>query len=410
MLKGGQNSGQLAPRGVHVSTQVYGKAVKLVYGLNQITPDLVWYNDWEVDNSPTNGRLFTVTGGSSKKKGGKKGNIHYYSAAVDFLFGHAPILGILSAWYNNQRLGCIIGSASGFISGGSFSFSPQAGDSLVVLPETVPSSPAYVITVPNFVSDGQTTENNTGVYDNTMGRWLVSSDPSLPPGPNQYTVDGGGNYTFDAAQAGHSVNIRYRKLGSAGDLAILAGIVAVTVNEAIPPTTFNDYGAPSGITMAGHWDRPLWNSRFAVPGRVDSEAFRARDPYSFHWDGYSAEVTFPADLEGYPVTVYYAVPVINKSNGNFYSSTITPLALLNLEFENSCGSGSEYTNHPEQQVINKWCAGAGSTRFDFGASNAMPNLLLEAIGAFTCWPNGDCDVADVVTDIVLSGPVLGAGL
>ena len=80
--------------------------------------------------------------------------------------------------------------------------------------------------------------------------------------------------------------------------------------------------------------------------------------------------------------------------------------MLNLEFEQAMGSGAEYANHPEQQVVQSWCAGLGSTQFDLSMANAMPNLNLETIGAFTQWPNGDADVADIVADIVASGPVI----
>src|ERR1035438_4195487 len=192
MLKGKSNTASVAPRGVHISTSIYAKAVKLVYGLCQITPDLIWYNDWKVTGSPTNGALFQVTGGSSKKKGSKKGDIKYYSAAIDVLLGHAPLAGILTAWYNNQRLSVQHCSSSGFVAGNSFHFTPRAGESIAKVTAVVSGSLA--ISVPNFVSDGQTTLNNTGVYDDTRGRWLVSSDPTLPPGPNQYTVDDSGNY------------------------------------------------------------------------------------------------------------------------------------------------------------------------------------------------------------------------
>jgi hypothetical protein len=406
MLKGKSNTASVAPRGIHVSTSIYAKAVKLVYGLCQITPDLIWYNDWKVTGSPTNGALFQVTGSSSKKKGSKKGSIKYYSAAVDILLGHAPLVGILTAWYNNQRLGVQHCSSSGFVSGDSFHFTPSAGESIA---KVVVTLSGLSVSVPDFVSDGQTTQNNTGVFDDTRGRWLVSSDPTLSPGPNQYTVDDAGNYAFNAAQLGHSVTIIYRKFGG-GTAGVLAGIFAVSINEAIPVTMFNDFGAPGSVTVAGHWDRPLWNKAFPVPGLIDAGSNAARDPYSWSADpGGDSTVTFPdSRFDGMPVTVYYGVPVINKADGTFYSSHITPLALLNLEFEAACGSGSEYVNHSDQQDINAWCCGAGSTSFDLGTANAMPNLLLEAIGAFTCWPNGDAHVADIITDIVMSGPILPA--
>lgn len=405
MLKGGKNSGQITPRGIHVSTEVMGKALKLLYGLVQTSPDLIWYNNWETNSYTSNQQLYQVTGGTSKKKGQKKSGVNYYSAAIDCVLCHAPAAGVYTAWYNNQRLGCLISSASGFIYGGSFTFVPIGGESLVTLTYTVPAAEPYVITVPDFVSDGQTTQNNTGVYDNTLGLWLVSGDPLYPPGVNQYTVDDLGDYTFNEAQAGQSVNISYRKAGG-GSPGVLAGILAVTINETIPTQNFNDFGSPGEVTMSGHWDRPLWNRGFSVPGVITPDGPTLRDPYSWSWDGTDPTVYFPTnDFDGYPVTVYYAIPVINNSDGSFYSSSITPLALLALEFEPACGSGSEYTYYPAQQDINSWAVGVGSIQFDLGTANAMPNMQLEVVGTFTVWPNGDAHVCDVLTDVIMSGPI-----
>jgi len=225
-----------------------------------------------------------------------------------------------------------------------------------------------------------------------------------PPGVGQYSWSAGGVYTFNSAQAGQSVTIKYRKTGT-GSSATLAGIFAATVAE-IFSTTFDDYGAPGSQTVYGTWERPLWNAAFAVPGRIDAGAYRARDPYTWWWDGVHAIAFFPAGLEGLPVTVYYGVPAIVRSDGSFFSSTHTPLEILNLEFERVLGSGSEYTNHPDQQVIQDWCSGVSSVRFDLGMANSLPNVNLEVIGTFTQWPNGDCDVADIIADIIASGPVL----
>jgi hypothetical protein len=325
VIKGGATAGQQAPYGIHITTSVYGKAIKLVYGLGLVGPDLIWYNNWEKSSSPSNSALYAVTGGSTKKKsggggkkGGKSGSTSYYSASVDFVLGHAPIIGVLAAYYQNQKFACPIQSASGVVADGAFSWTPPTG-------------------------------------------------------------------------------------------GIVAGVVAVTVAETYS-ATFNDYGGPGEITQSGTWQVPLWNQQFAVPGNIDpTTAFNARDPYSYAWDGADPIIAVPSALNGKTVTVYYGVPQILYSDGNFYSSHTTPLALLNLELELACGSGSEYATQPSQQVINTFCAGVGSVKFDLGAANAIPNLNLECIGAFTLWPNGDCDIADIITDLCMSGPVLVGG-
>jgi hypothetical protein len=313
VIKGGLTSGQQAPNGIHISTGVYGKAIKLVYGLCLVSPDLIWYNDWVVSSHSSNPDLLNVTGGGAKKSG-KKGSTSYYSAAIDMVLGHAPIIGVLAAYYNNQKFACPIVSATGVIAAESFEIPVASG-------------------------------------------------------------------------------------------GIVAAVVAVTVSEAFT-ATFNDFGGNGTETINSTWNRPLWNSAFAVPGNINpTVAFNARDPYTFTWNG-ATGITVPAALNGLPVTVWYATPQIVKANGRFYSSTVTPLALLNMEMEFACGSGSEYVNHPAQQITNSFCSGVASVQFDLGAANAVPNLNLECMGAFTLWPNGDCDVADIITDICTSGPVL----
>ncbi len=400
MLKGGMNSaGMTKPHGINISSSAYGRAVKLLYGLCQAAPDLVWYNDWRSSDHPSNANLASVLGAGGKKKTTKKGGIKYYSAAVDLLLGHAPVRGVFTAWYNNLKLAVVIGSASGVISGGQFSFTPTGGASETVV-DAFPTGPSFLFTAPNFVADRR-------VRDATLGDnfYLQRSDPAFAPGPNQYTVTSGGLYTFNATQGGHHLRVTYFKTVS-GSAATLAGLLAATIHEDFGPVTFNDYGGPGSITEWGTWERPLWNAGFPVPGRIDAGAYRARDPYTWWGDGSTPTANFPAALNGQRVTVYYGTPIIFKSDGTFFSNAFTPLGLLNLEFEQAFAGGSQYGAHTDQQIVQEWCAGVGSLRFDLSMANAMPNLNLEVIGAFTQWPNGDADVADVIADIVASGPVL----
>lgn len=396
MLKGGIPTSALTsrPHGISISSGVYGKAVKLVYGMPQVAPDLVWYNGWKTSSHPSNSGLASVTGqGGGKKKTSKKAGTKYYSAAIDLLLGHAPIRGVMSIWFNNQKFAVVPCSASGFVSSGAFSFTPVAGNSKTTIAGTVPGSP-YQVTASSFVSDLNTVKVN--------GTALQPA--AYPPGAGQYSVDTSGVYTFNVAQSGGSYSIIYRKLTS-GSAATLAGIYAVTIAETFSET-FNDFGGPGSVTYVGTWDRPLWNKTYAVPGHINSGAYALRDPYSWTWDGSSASVTVDSSLNGFPITVYYGVPAIYKSDGSFYSSTITPLALLNLEFEQEFGSGSEYTNYSSQRIQQSWVSGVGSIQFDLGPANAMPNMNMETIGCFVLWSNGDCDVRDIVTDILFSGPVL----
>lgn len=395
MFKPTNSSALTQPHGINVTQSNYGKAVRLPYGLCQVTPDLVWYNDWKKTSSPTNPRLAAITGGTGGKKAGKKSNATYYSAAVDLLLGHAPTRGILSAWFNNQKLAVRQASVTGMISSGAFTFTPTGGDSGGKFVGTIPSTGPYTIDLSaDFISD----QNNV----TANGRRLASA--TGVPGAGQYVVSSVGLYTFNVAQAGDAVVIKYRKTVT-GVAGTLVAIFAVALSETFS-ATFDDFGAPGSVSVGGTWERPLWNATFGVPGRVDAGAFHARDPYTWSWDGVNPTIYVPADLEGMVVTVYYGTPVILKSDGTVYSTTLTPLQVLNLEFEQEFASGAEYALHTDQQIEMTWVSGLGSTRFDLGTSNAMPQLNLETIGAFTQWPNGDADVADIIADVIASGPVL----
>jgi len=400
--------------GVHISASVYGKAVKLVYGLCKVAPDLIWYNGWQRLSSPSNALLASITGTSQGKKQSKKSNATFYSAAMDFLIGHAPILGVLSVWVNNQLLLVFKGSASGFVSGGKFTFVPSGGLTETGFLYTV--GPPYTVTVPNFVADcavqDVTLNNNFAPPFPFLvpGTYLARSDPAFSPGPLQYTVTTGGLYTFNPAQAGDVMSIQHFQSTPGATPGTLVSVFAATVHEDFS-ATFNDYGSPGARTVFGTWERPIWNSAFGVPGRIDPGAYSARDPYSWSWDGSTPTVNFPAGLEGKPVNVYYGIPAILNSLGGTLSdptqgTILTPLEILNLEFEPSLASGTEYADFPGEQVQQQWVAGVGSPQYDLGTGNTPPSLNLEAVGTFTQWPNGDADVADVLADIVASGPVI----
>lgn len=399
MQKPSSTANQTKPHGPNVGQAIQGATVPWIVGTTQSKAMLAWYNNWKASKDPTNAPLWMVVGSGSGagKKGGKaskKGDAQYYSANIDLILGLAPIRKVLSIWYNNQLLSVRRASASGVITGGQFTLVPSGGNSDTTITGTVPASGPYEITAPGFISD-----TNTVLVNGVQLSPVVDT-----PGAGQYSVNNTGLYTFNVAQAGQSYSIEYRKTVT-GTAGTLAGIIGATVAEAYS-ATFDDFGGPGEVTYTGTWDVPLWNARWAVPGRVDAGAYRARDPYSWWWDGVNPTLYFSAALEGKPVTVYYGVPVIYKSDGTPANTTDTPLQLLNLEVEQAFASGAEYTDYPQQQIVQEWVAGLGSVSFDFGPGDAMPNMNLETVGMFALWPNGDCDVVDALVDIVMSGPVL----
>lgn len=388
-------------RGMNVGQSAQGSAIPLVYGLSQGRCLLTWYNNWKSHGSPTNTLLWSIVSPGGKSKKSKKSGIKYYTAAIDTLAGHAPMRGVLSAWYNNIKLAVAICSTSGTISSGAFTFTPHSGRNKLTFNGTVPSVGPYQVTVSGWLVDLNTVKVNGVLLQNTT---------SVSPGAGQYYVNTAGQYTFNVAQAGQTLSIVYRGSTTPGAAALCAGIIGCTIAETFS-ASFNDFGAPGPVSLSGTWERPLWNQSFPIPGRADSGAYTARTPYLWNWNGVSTigssvTVTFPSALNGKTVTVYYGVPAIFNSNGDFVSSEVTPLTVLNMEWEQTYGSGSEYANYVDQQLVQAWCCGLGSPTFDLGPSNAMPNLNFEFIGAFTYWPNGDCDVCDIATDILYSGPVL----
>ena len=94
----------------------------------------------------------------------------------------------------------------------------------------------------------------------------------------------------------------------------------------------------------------------------------------------------------------------NDSNQTAY--TYDPMAEMNLEFEPYLACGSEYVNHPDQQIPYNWVSGLGSPKFDLGEANSFPEHSFEVGGAFELWPSGDCDSADIITDLIMSGPLI----
>ena len=84
--------------GIQIQTSVYGKAIGLVYGATRISPNLIWYGDFQKlagGGSSTKGGK----GGGGGGKGGKGGSSSpNYQAAVMLALCEGPIHGIGQAW------------------------------------------------------------------------------------------------------------------------------------------------------------------------------------------------------------------------------------------------------------------------------------------------------------------------
>ena len=210
--------------------------------------------------------------------------------------------------------------------------------------------------------------------------------------------------SITATVSGGQVTINNFPSGTSA--ATLIAVLAVTLQQNITGTGFNDYGAPSPEPLpAGTWQVPLWNAAYRQPDTTQASG----NVYSWQ-PSQGAVVNFPSAMNGATVTIYYAAwgTVEYTNYTGTQQSTDDPLGAMNLEFEPYLAAGSEYVNHPDQQIPYNWVSGLGSPKFDLGEANSFPEHSYEVGGAFEFWPSGDCDPADIITDLIMSGPLIAS--
>src|SRR5262249_13700994 len=83
----------------------------------------------------------------------------------------------------------------------------------------------------------------------------------------------------------------------------------------------------------------------------------------------------------------------------------TPLAFNRMNFEQTLGSGSEFSDAglSAQQIIYPFYAGIGSSNADLGSSAMLPQCRVGLQGSHALHPPGDADLADVGEDVIKSG-------
>ena len=167
--------------------------------------------------------------------------------------------------------------------------------------------------------------------------------------------------------------------------------------------TFNDYGGPGPVTIAGEWEVPVWNYAFARPGTYDPL------PYFIRWTPGSG-ATLYRDVSNFTaasaINVYYAQMLAGGDNIASADETgATPLAALRLAFEDVLGNGSEFDGSDGEgpfapfRILYPHYAGVGSQNFDLGSSGTSPQMRLEILGMYPVYPTGDADFADMIADI-----------
>jgi hypothetical protein len=197
-------------------------------------------------------------------------------------------------------------------------------------------------------------------------------------------------------------------------------VVAVTITESYS-AAFDDYGAQGPSSASGTWEVPCWNAAFNGPDPCDTMAANYA-PYAYNWiPGSGPTITLPFFDFGDVVTVnvYYAktspdAQAYAKSNSGSKNSTDIPIAANRLQWEPQLGDGSEFSGYTAQQIVYPFFAGMGSPDIDLGASGAIPNINAEIWGTFPVYPDpslntagGDADFADMIVDILCSGPAQG---
>src|SRR5882724_6699135 len=328
--------------------------------------------------------------------GGKKSvKIKSYTTACDWLLATAPLLHLLDAWSNKNHFALGRADLALVVSGGAVDLSGHIPKTAIVVEtHTIPSSGPYTITV-SHAADFITALGNPPVKYHG-GQALDFSGPN-PPGLGNYQV-AAGVYTFNVGDEGQRVDISYAySTGSVDDanfFAVLGVCAEVNVDE-----TFADFGDPAGTrTRTGVQRRWLWNAFWDPP-----EAFEpvygvtSRTPWAYSAAG--LVVSVDSSLNGKTVVVRVAFRIPTSSwDGN-------PLSALQfgMQFEPQLGSGSEYVNHSDEQVIYPDCSGVGADRLDLGTSASYPQMSWEATGYYSLTADGDSNPADVLLGIALLG-------
>jgi hypothetical protein len=329
-------------------------------------------------------------GGSKKSV-----NVKSYTTACDWLLATAPILHLLDAWANKNHYALGHADLTLPISGGSVNLSGHIPATKIVSEtHTIPSSGPYTVAVSQAANFVVAIGNPPVKY---KGAQAVQFSGPNPPGLGEYQVSAG-VFTFNAGDAGQQVVISYAySTGAVADanfVAVLGVAAEVSVNQ-----TFNDFGDPATTrTTAGVQRRWLWN-KFWDPPEVFESAYgvTSRAPWDYHVSGMVISVNPALNGQNAVIRVAFRIPT-SSWDGN-------PLSAIpfGLQFEPQLGSGSEYVNHPSEQVVYNDCSGVGSDRLDLGTGASYPQMSFEGTGYYSLTADGDCNPADVMLGIALLG-------
>ena len=86
--------------GYRAQTSLYGTCIVIPYGLNRVTPNVLWTGGWDPQPVNSGGKLAKA----SSKGGGGSGQSFDYKTDIILGLGQGPSAGILRAWMDRNTL------------------------------------------------------------------------------------------------------------------------------------------------------------------------------------------------------------------------------------------------------------------------------------------------------------------
>jgi hypothetical protein len=328
--------------------------------------------------------------------GGKKNvKIKSYTTACDWLLATAPLLHLLDAWSDKDHYAYGRADLSLVVAGGAVNLSGHIPATATAREtHTIPATGPFTIAVTHAATFVTALGNPPVEY---RGAQAMDYSGPNPPGPGEFQV-AAGVYTFNAADAGQVVDIEYAYSTGAVDDANFVAVLGVAAEISVDET-FADFGDPAiSRTRSGVQRRWLWNTFWDPPEAFEpAYGITSRAPWEYTASGLSINVDSSLNGKTLIVRVAFRIPT-SSWDGN-------PLSAIPFggQFEPQLGSGSEYVNHPTEDVIYPDCSGVGFDRIDLGTGASYPQVSFEATGYYSLTADGDCNPADLLLGIALLG-------
>lgn len=294
--------------GYPAQTSLFGIPIKLLYGQNRISGDVIWTGDWQAN---------AVSGGKGGK-GGKGGSQYDYKTAIIVGLCMGPVSEILGIFVDKTILS-ITSTSNNITVPVSLQVTPTVAGGTFGSDAGVGQFQNFSVVANDFGSPGSTTLSGTQV--------IALEYVSGTPGPGQYTVDPTtGQYTFNAAQMNQLVQISYNfhqtSSSGTGDVIADFGFDFITGEQGQSPWGYISTHHPSqalGYTGLAYVANQLLdlgssgvisNYSFEVGGLMQSDpGFPDANPYNVLLDFLTnplygvgfipSEIGNPSDMTNY---------------------------------------------------------------------------------------------------------------